>query len=306
MALRRALPFLLMPFVVVLMLTASSNVFGADTQPWTLAAGSVLVVIGILAIDLSVEARTGRKLLVAELRAHPNLMRAALLAATAATTLALALAEVHRQPLSGSWASLTLGLSLGCYALALVLFEVAVYEHALGWPIAVVIGFVTLVWPVAVIVLLPHFANHVSVVWVLALALVPAPAIWLATRRGTSPRASAGSSAADWACRCRFVQTSLLVASSMLLLVAALRVPIERKFTQTTDSGAAPIHGSPHPRTWPPRSRRTLPCCVSTPARSGPSARLPTSPIRRLTEPRSAHHGAAPAAERNPRFPGPC
>ena len=46
MAVRRALPFLLMPFVVVPMLTASSNAFGSDTQPWTLAAGSVLVVIG--------------------------------------------------------------------------------------------------------------------------------------------------------------------------------------------------------------------------------------------------------------------
>jgi hypothetical protein len=239
MAVRRALPFLLTPFVVVLMLTASFNAFGPDTQPWTLAVGSVLVVIGILAIDLSVEARTGRKRLVAEVRAHPSWIRAAHLVATAATVVALALAKVHRQPLSGSWASLTLELSLGCYALALVLFAVAAYEHSRGWPLAVVIGFVTLVWPVAVIALLPHFDNHVFVVWALALALVPSPAIWLATRPGTSPRATAGSSAAAWACRCRFVQTRLLVASS-LPLVAALRVPIERKFTQTTELGRRP------------------------------------------------------------------
>ena len=81
------------------------------------------------------------------------------------------------------------------------------------------------------------------------------------------------------------MQTSLLVASSLLLLVAALRVPIERKFTQTTELGRRP-----NPRLAAPANMAAAIEAYSPVLRLDTGEKWPERPIAHFL---TASHGVA-------------
>jgi hypothetical protein len=233
--LRRPIPFLLAPLTLLLMAIAS-RFGGLYRQPLILCLGSAAILGLCFLIRLPPEAQTAwDERWQARFAAHWRVVAfVGLLVLASASVIALA----NNGGVGLSAATVAFAASAGAYALALGVYEVAAFSHPKSRGVTWFVGAMSALWPLVALLLLPVLFEQPSILIVIATALLPPVGVWFLTRIGMLRKrpAAAGRRSQDF----RLLQMSLLVVSGILLVGAALRIPVERRPLGTTELAAFP------------------------------------------------------------------
>jgi hypothetical protein len=228
--LRRPIAFALMPAAVVLIAVAAE---WQSEGRWVIALGAVVWGALALATTLPREARPAWRYVVRNWRGPLGL--ALVLSVGTAGAVLVAIAE--GAPDESSWSAAFFVVALLAYLVALCLYEFGTYRHRNHPVFDRIVGPSALVWPVAVYVFARVVLGHPFVLWVLLVALVPPVGLWVGVRWRLE-RVLARDESTPFL---RLAQTTFLVFSGLAMLGAALRVPVERRLTSTSDLAAYPL-----------------------------------------------------------------